>query len=106
MYTNSDLTAEDTYSDWISPITSGQYPERLGYLDVAITGTWSGTLTLQKRHAHHTSGVLSYTGPYDVEQFTGNVCKVIIDKSETVEYRIGFKAGDFVSGTASVALEQ
>jgi hypothetical protein len=100
-----DLTAQNTFSAWLKPIKRGSSGfDSEGFLDIMTSGTWAGTLTVQKRHFHGTPAV--YTDPYDVEDFTANLTKLIEDRSTTVEYRIGFKTGGYGSGTAAVRLEQ
>ena len=100
-----DLTAQNTFSDWLKPIKRGSSGfDSEGFLDVMTEGTWAGTLTVQKRHFHGADP--TYTNAFDVEDFTANLTKLIEDRSTTVEYRIGFKTGNYTSGTASVRLEQ
>ena len=64
-----------------------------------ITGTWVGTLTLQRSFTGPTTGFSDYL-PYTANQ-TG---VVITDglNNEIVWYRIGFKSGQYTSGTASI----
>lgn len=102
-YVTASLTAENTFCDWITPkeqLSKGvQNP---GFLDFMITGTWAGTLTVQKRHTHN--GVS--TDPIDVTTYTTNKANMIQDHSATVQYRIGFKTGNYTSGTAIIRMEQ
>lgn len=101
----ADLIAENTFSDWLDPIRKGSSGfDGEGFLNVMTSGTWAGTLTIQKRHFHGTGP--TYTDAYDIEDFTENLAQLIEDHSTTVQYRIGFKTGNFTSGTASVRLEQ
>ena len=104
-YTTASLIAADTYTDWISPKQSLEPGTAAGFLDFMITGTWAGTLAVQKRHGH--SGV--YTDPIDVTTYTANTVNLIEDHSVSVQYRIGFRAAPadtYTSGTAIVRLEQ
>lgn len=99
------LTAENTFSDWIKPLDQLSYGiNGVGFLDLAINGTWAGTLTVQKRHFHGSTP--TYTDAYDVVEYTANAVKLIEDHSNTVEYRVGFKTGNFTSGSASIRLEK
>jgi hypothetical protein len=107
-YKTASLVAQNTFTDWIKPKPQkalGQ--DSLGYLDLVISGTWAGTLTVQKRHGHgnHTDDI-TWTSEFDVEDFTANTAKLIEDHSVTAQYRVGFKTGNYTSGTAEVRLEQ
>lgn len=68
---------------------------------LTITGTWVGTLTLQRSLESATSGFTDYatyaanTGPTTLKDSLDNV---------VAWYRIGFKAGAYTSGTAIVNL--
>lgn len=106
----ASLVAENTFCDWISPTIqtiAGVAP--MGFLDLIVSGTWSGTLTLQKRHITGGDSIDGYTysDPFTVESYTDNPDPSLIeDHSTTVQYRIGFATGDYTSGTALVRLEQ
>lgn len=65
-----------------------------------ISGTWSGTITMQRSFDSATTGFT------DVAAFTGNVTDTFGDglNNSIAWYRIGFKAGDYTSGTATVTL--
>ena len=68
---------------------------------ITTTGTWSGTLTLQRSFTSATTGFSDY------QTYTTNQTGTAITdglNNEIVWYRIGFKAGDYVSGTPSVNL--
>jgi hypothetical protein len=99
-YKKADLTAQNTFSDWISPVKTRE--PKAGYLSVSVTGTWAGTITVQKRMDH--AG--TYTDPIDVEDYTENMAKLIEDHVWPVEYRVGFKTGNYTSGTAAVIIER
>lgn len=66
-----------------------------------ISGTWVGTLTMQRSFDGESSGFA------DVGTFTGNVSDTFDDglDNSIAWYRIGFKTGDFTSGTADVTLQ-
>ena len=66
--------------------------------NLSIAGTWAGTITLQR----------SFNGSdwYDVEQYTANSQQVGDDPEENIHYRVGFKTGDYTSGSAVVRLSQ
>lgn len=84
------LTAADAYCDWV---------KLHGDFNISILGTWAGTVTVQR----------SFDGgvtPGDVEAFTANTEKVSNSFENGVMYRLGFKAGEYTSGTANVRLSQ
>ena len=96
------LTSGAAHTDWISPVQQkGRGVNAAGYLNLAISGTWSGTLTLQKRYSDATATT------YDVKEYTANDAELIEDYETGVEYRIGFTtSGNYTSGTANVRLSK
>lgn len=93
---SSSLTGEDQFTNDIRVI--GVDSSRI--FDITITGTWSGTITLQRS--------IDETGSFaDVSEFTTNVSAQNHDDgldNQIAFYRIGFKTGDYTSGTATVTL--
>lgn len=90
------LTAENTYTDPIrvTGVTTGRI------FQVTRSGTWVGTLTLQRS--------IGEVGSWeDVETYTTNDTVSYDDDLDNsiVYYRIGFNTGDFTSGSADVALD-
>lgn len=65
--------------------------------NLSVSGIWVGTLTLQRSF----DGGVTWL---DVETYTSNVQKVGTEPEHKVCYRIGFKAGEYTSGTAVVRL--
>jgi hypothetical protein len=101
----ADLTAADTYTDWIVPKKLHEKDSKqIGRLTLSIYGTWAGTLTVQRRFCETTTGEVVYTSPLTVDTFSANTEKNIEDPDGRVEYRIGFEAGNYTSGTASVRI--
>lgn len=91
----ASLSAEDTFSDPIRVTGSGSARN----FTVAVTGTWSGTLHLQRS--------ASDSGPWaNWEERTENATDVENDEldNQIIYYRIGFETGDYTSGTASITL--
>ena len=84
------LTTENTWTDWVWNQGHG--------MALSISGTWSGTLTLQRRF----DAILSEV---DVTSYTANAQKVIDDPTMGIQYRIGFKTGASPTGTAEVAIK-
>lgn len=94
--TENSLTAANTFGDTIRVVGVGE-TRRFSY---TITGTWVGTLTLQRSLDSATSGFI------DVTTFTANAGTSYQDglDNSIAWYRIGFKAGNYTSGTATIAL--
>lgn len=66
---------------------------------VAMSGTWTATVTLQRSFDEGSTWV-------DFETYTTNTNKTVTDGlAEEVYYRIGIKTGDYTSGTASLTLD-
>ena len=94
---SASLAASDTYSEAV----------RIFGIDAArsftltITGVWVGTLTLQRSFDGPDTGFLDTTTTY-----AANASATIPDDYDNQEiwYRIGFKGGDYSSGTANIAI--
>jgi hypothetical protein len=68
--------------------------------DISITGTWSGSITLQRS--------VSEPGAWtDKEAYSSNTTTTFNDglDNQIIYYRIGFDSGDYTSGTASLELD-
>jgi len=93
---SGSLSASDTYSTTIR--VTGVDAGRV--FAISITGTWTGTLTLQRSFDSETSGFT------DVTTYTGNTTTSYDDTLDNsiVWYRIGFKPAAYGSGTAVIAL--
>jgi hypothetical protein len=85
---DASLTAQATYT---TPTTyHSTFPMR-------IRGTWAGTITLQRSDDHGTN----YD---DVETWTANTVRVVEETARGgALYRLGFKTGEYTSGTAAVS---
>ena len=84
------VTAENQMSD----------PVKLsGYFNLSISGTWAGTVTVQR------SFDLGDTW-HDVDTFTSNTEEYGLEPehSNVVYYRIGIKTGNYGSGSAVLRL--
>lgn len=87
----ASLTAENTFSvvhdfAFVNP-----------KFNLSISGTWAGTLTLQRR--------LDGTNWRDVNTYQQNIETEIPTVGDDVRWRIGFKTGDYTSGTAVLRLD-
>lgn len=94
---DAELTGDDQYTDPIR--VSGVDASRS--FAIVIDGTWSGTLTLQYSVSAPGDWVDASTAPY-----TSNTAVSYDDTldNQIIYYRLGFKPGGFVSGTAEVRL--
>lgn len=90
-----DASAENTFTDEIR-VTGVENTRRFTIL---TTGTWSGTMTLQRSIVEPGSWT-------DVQTWTGNTSVTYDDglDNQIVYYRIGFKSGDYSSGTLTATL--
>jgi hypothetical protein len=88
-------TGEGQFTDSIRVVGVGS--SRI--FDYSITGTWAGTITLQRSFDDETSWT-------DVTTYTSNSTSTYNDSldNEIVFYRIGFDTGDYTSGTATLSL--
>lgn len=89
------ISAADVYSDPIrvTGIAAGRT------FGITVTGTWVGTVTLQRSVGAIGSWV-------DVSNYTTNQSTTLSDTldNQIIYYRIGIKPGNYTSGTATVAL--
>jgi hypothetical protein len=92
----ASLSAQNTFTDAIR-VTGVDAVRIFNYV---VSGTWAGTLTLQRSFDSAT------TGFSDVTTTTGNLNTSLDDTLDNsiVWYRIGFKTGNFTSGTAGITL--
>jgi hypothetical protein len=92
-YTSSRLSVQGDYR------AAGRAD--LGSLNLCITGTWEGTVTLQRMFPGTAEWVdTGYT-------WTANDCgKRIVDTEPGVKYRLGVKTGEYTSGTVNVRLSK
>jgi hypothetical protein len=94
---NAAISGADQWSDPIRVI--GTSTGRT--FDIAITGTWSGTVRLQ-RSVDAPGAWVDVSG----QSWTVNATPSYFDalNNQIIYYRIGIKAGEYTSGTANVAL--
>lgn len=84
---------------WTNPIKVTGVGASQRTFNIIRSGTWSGTITLQRSVGE----VGSWT---DVTSYTTNATTTYNDglDNQTIYYRIGFKSGNYTSGTASLEL--
>ena len=94
---NVSLAGQDVYSDSvrISGVTEGTARN----VTYTVTGTWSGRVTVQVSYDEEETWQ-NYAS--DTTNFTGT--KNIGADNTVVFVRLGFQAGDYTSGTATIAL--
>jgi hypothetical protein len=77
------ITAENSFSDKI---------QLRGKFNLSLSGTWEGTVTVQRSFDNGTTWV-------DVKTYTANTEQVGEEPEPTVFYRFGVKTGEYTSGT-------
>jgi hypothetical protein len=70
-----------------------------GNFNLSISGTWAGTVTLQRSFNNGTTW-------FDVRSYTTNIENWDQEIESGVLYRAGFKTGDHTSGTADVRISK
>lgn len=86
------ISAQNTFTPWVA---------LLGEFNLSISGTWAGTVTIQRTFDGGTTVL-------DVNTYTAN----IEDRGSEPHghgytlYRVGIKTGQYTSGTANVRLNQ
>lgn len=71
-----------------------------GHFNVSISGTWNGRVTLQRAFDSTTATF------YDAASFVKNVEEHGFEPEDGVLYQVGFKTGDYNSGTAVLRISQ
>lgn len=69
------------------------------WFNKSVSGTWEGTITLQRSFDNGTTWL-------DVSELEDNVENYDQEIESNVIYRIGFKDGDYTSGEANVRLSK
>ena len=86
----AELTAQNTYTPAISVF---------GAFNFSASGTWAGTITIQRSFDSGASW-------RDVERYVANEEDRGLEPELNALYRAGFKPGEYTSGTAVVRLSQ
>lgn len=91
----ADLAGEGQFTDYIRVVGVGSSRT----FNITISGTWSGTVTLQRSTTEPGSWV-------DVQPHAANTSGTHTDglDNQIVYYRLGIKTGDYTSGTAECDL--
>ena len=80
---SKSITAQNTYSDPIAVVE---------YFNISLSGTWTGTVTLQRSFDNGSTW-------RDVATFDENTETIGMEPEAGVLYRFGVKTGEFGSGT-------
>ncbi len=88
----ASLTAQNTFTEEI-------VPRKGSPMNVSVSGTWAGTIVLQRSFNAGSTWV-------DVASYTANTEGVIESVEDKVRWRVGFKTGAYTSGTAVCRLSQ
>ncbi|MBT8365123.1 MAG: hypothetical protein KJP23_10485 [Deltaproteobacteria bacterium] len=92
-----EVASADAENTWTDPVLV----KSSGVCSLSISGTWSATVTLQRRI--NVSG--AWSSWMDVETFSANAEKVVFNPSNSrVEFRAGVATGDYSSGTVEIIL--
>ena len=83
----ASVTAQDTWTDYL---------DVRGHFGLSISGTWAGTVTVQRSFDGGSTWL-------DVDTFTANTETYGFDPIRC-RYRVGIKTGEYTSGTAVVTL--
>lgn len=70
-----------------------------GEANIWISGTWAGTITLQATYDNGATWL-------DVQTYTANGIDILYEPEVGISCRIGFKTGQYTSGTAVVRISQ
>lgn len=87
---SASLTAENTFTEATEFYFGASF-------NLSISGTWSGTITLQRSF----DGGVTWL---DVQDYTANAEDVVSSPEPGVLWRAGFKTGEYTSNTAVVRL--
>lgn len=87
---SANITAQNTFTSGV--VLSGAF-------SLSISGTWAGTVTIQRSFDAGTTWL-------DVQNYTANFEDTGNEPAVGVLYRVGFKTGNYTSGTANVRIGQ
>lgn len=73
--------------------------EIVGYFNIGISGTWVGTITVQRSFDSGSTW-------FDVATWIANTQEYGFEAERGVQYRVGVKTGDYVSGNPVLRLSQ
>ena len=77
---------------------------RKGVFNVSLSGTWVGTVTVQRSFDRFTAANDAAATWRDVATYTANTEDMLYEPEANVYYRIGMENGDYTSGTCNMRL--
>jgi hypothetical protein len=92
----ASIISQNTFTSTIAPVDNF-HSEKAGHLTGSISGTWVGTVHVQR----------SFDNGYNwlsVNTYSANAEFFINDVTDGIIYRIGIPTGSFTSGTCVVLL--
>ncbi len=90
--------------EWTDPIVPKPYEDQrrsYGYVNIWVTGaaTWVATITLQAKQERDTTWT-------DVKTYSANRKEFLQEYEQGVQYRLGVKNGDWISGSVLCRLSR
>jgi len=73
--------------------------ELTGYFNLSISGTWVGTVTIQRSYDSGSTW-------HDVDTWTANTEEYGLEPEKGIQYKVGIKTGAYTSGTCVLRLGQ
>jgi len=100
------ITAENQFTEWISPMSLLREGMKSGYLNLSITGNSTAIeISIQRTLDNGVSDIRDIpTSDFETYVYTVNTEQIIRDDQDGIKYRIGCKSGGYTSGTAEVSL--
>ncbi len=86
VFVSSSISGANTFTE------DAEFDHRRSF-NLSVSGTWAGTVTLQRSFNNGSTWL-------DVYSTTGNVETVVENVESGVLWRLGIKTGNFTSGTA------
>jgi len=77
---------------------------RKGVFNVSLSGTWAGTVTVQRSFDRFSAASDAAATWRDVATYTANTEDMLYEPEANVYYRIGMEDGDYTSGTCNMRL--
>lgn len=91
---SKDLTAQNTFTDWLAP--------QSGKICVTVEGTFSATIQLQRQRLDSTGEAVGTV----LTKTLAGVDAYNIDDYGHSQYRVGIPTGGYTSGTATCTIEE
>ena len=105
VYVSRAVTAQNQYTDSISPYNSFLGGPKSGTLGLFVSGTFSATVSIQYSLDRGATWNDLYINGVR-KTYTGPTHDMIVDYEPSVLYRIGVATGEYTSGTVNVRLSK